>query len=475
MKACNAAAIAERRCVADEATLAGNCPNRLTNMIQAVTAEQVLGVAEVSPSSKRGAAVRLAVIGLISFLTLVDLFAAQAILPTLVRTYSTTPAMMGFAVNASTIGMAIAGVAVALISRHLNRRRGIWVSLAMLAIPTSLLASAPDITGFMILRVVQGLCMSTAFTLTMAHLAEQSGAEDTASALAAYITGNVASNLFGRVLSATVTEYLGLHANFYIFAVLNLTGAALVYFGLKQTTSMPVMTKTMGSTLTVLREHLRNSALLSSFAIGFLILFAFIGTFTYVNFILARPPISLSPMSLGLVYFVFVPAILTTPFAGYLVKRLGSRLPFWGASMIALAGLPLLLSENLGSILGGLVLVGAGTFFAQAVATGFVSRAASADRAAASGIYLSCYYFGGVAGSALLGRAFEHYGWTACVAAIGVALMLCIALASIMKITNGNPSRLAGGITADEKNIVGLVQPCLATADVQPIDGLLRR
>ena len=47
-------------------------------MIRAVTGEQVLGVAEVPPSSKRGAAVRLAIIGSISFLTLVDLFAEPA-------------------------------------------------------------------------------------------------------------------------------------------------------------------------------------------------------------------------------------------------------------------------------------------------------------------------------------------------------------------------------------------------------------
>ena len=33
---------------------------------------------------------------------------------------------MGFAVNASTIGMAIAGLAVALFSRRIDRRRGIW-------------------------------------------------------------------------------------------------------------------------------------------------------------------------------------------------------------------------------------------------------------------------------------------------------------------------------------------------------------
>jgi len=34
------------------------------------------------------------------------------------------------------------------------------------------------------------------------------------------------------------------------------------------------------------------------------------------------------------------------------------------------------------------------TFFAQAAATGYVSRTATADRGSASGIYLSCYFFG---------------------------------------------------------------------------------
>jgi YNFM family putative membrane transporter len=89
-----------------------------------------------APANVGAASTRLVVIGLISFLTLVDLFAAQAILPSLVQVYHTTPAMMGFAVNASTIGMAMAGVIVALVVRHLDRRRGIWMSLALLAIPT---------------------------------------------------------------------------------------------------------------------------------------------------------------------------------------------------------------------------------------------------------------------------------------------------------------------------------------------------
>ena len=68
---------------------------------------------------------RTFVIGLMAFLTVVDLFATQAILPSLARHYHVSPAAMGFAVNSSTIGMAIAGLAVAFFSRRIDRRRGI--------------------------------------------------------------------------------------------------------------------------------------------------------------------------------------------------------------------------------------------------------------------------------------------------------------------------------------------------------------
>ena len=57
---------------------------------------------------------------------------------------------MSFAVNASTIGMAAAGIVVGFLSPHIDRRLGILVSLVLLAIPTALLASAPDLAVFTI-------------------------------------------------------------------------------------------------------------------------------------------------------------------------------------------------------------------------------------------------------------------------------------------------------------------------------------
>src|SRR5215831_600297 len=96
---------------------------------------------------------------------LVDLFATQAILPTLTRVYRVAPAAMGFAVNAGTIGMAAAGLAAALFSQRLPRRTGVWASLALLALPTVALATAPDLGAFTALRIVQGVFMAAAFTL----------------------------------------------------------------------------------------------------------------------------------------------------------------------------------------------------------------------------------------------------------------------------------------------------------------------
>lgn len=384
-----------------------------------------------APEASRPAAaarLRLFVIGTIAFLTLVDLFATQAILPALAAAYDVTPAAMGFAVNASTIGMAVAGVAVAVLGRRVPRRLGVCASLVALAVPTALLATMPDLATFTALRVAQGLCMSTAFTLTMAYLAESSSAEEIGTALAAYVTGNVASNLFGRLMSAGIADHLGLSANFGSFAALNLAGALLAWIGLTRCTSMAASTAGMRSPLQVWAEHFRNPPLRAGFAIGFLVLFVFIGTFTYVNFVLVRPPLALGMMELGLVYFVFVPSMLTTPLAGRAVARFGVRRTFWGGLAVAGAGLPLLLAASLGPVLAGLALVAAGTFFAQATATGFVSRAATADRGAASGIYLASYYLGGLAGSAVLGQVFTRWGWAACVAAIGAALAIAALL-----------------------------------------------
>jgi predicted MFS family arabinose efflux permease len=382
---------------------------------------------------------RLLTIATMAFLTLVDLFATQAILPTLARAYAVTPAAMGLAVNASAFGMAVAALAVALFGRRIDRRGGVAASLAALAVPTALLAWAPDLATFAALRVAQGLAMSTAFVLTLSHLAERCSAADAAGAFAAYVTGNVASNLFGRLMAAAFADHLGLAGAFVAFAAMNVGGAALAWFALGGGRPAPRPAACVAP-LATLARHWRQPALRTSFALGFLVLFVFIGVFSYVNFVLVREPIALSAMGVGYVYLVFAPSLLTTPLAGRAVARFGAGRTFRAALALAAAGLPLLLAPRLAAVVAGLSLVGVGTFFAQAAATGFVGRTATDDPGSASGMYLASYFAGGLAGAAIVGRVFETGGWTAAVATIGVAIAIAVTLSRALDSAAPSPS-----------------------------------
>src|SRR2546426_243188 len=158
--------------------------------------------------------------------------------------------------------------------------------------------------------------------------------------------GMAIAGLAVAFFSRRIDRRLGIAASLVVFSGLTLAGAFLVWFWLGRAAPAPMPAEARAP-LSIWAEHLRNGALRASFAIGFLILFAFIGTFTYVNFVLVREPLSLSRMAVGFVYFVFLPSIVTTPLAGRPVERFGTQPTFWGALVIAGAGLPLRLLPQL--------------------------------------------------------------------------------------------------------------------------------
>jgi YNFM family putative membrane transporter len=385
-------------------------------------------VAGAGVPTRFGNTLRFLLIAVIAFLTLVDLFATQVIIPALTIRYNVSPAVMGTAVSACTFGMAAASLMVALFSDRIDRRAGIMLSLAILSVPTLLLAWAPTIGIFAGLRVAQGLCMATAFSLTLAYLGERMTGSAATTAFGAYVTGNVASNLIGRFVSSGVAGEWGIDASFYVFAALNLAGAALVAATVHRSPRMKQGVDHGRSPLSAVRVHLADPRLRSGFAFGFCILFVFIAVFTYVNFELGGERFGLSMMSLGSVYLVFLPSIFTTAQAGALATRIGLRQAAWLGLGLATIGVLLMMLDRLAAMLAGMALVSVGTFLAQALGTGFVSRAAKGDRAAASGLYLASYFSGGLVGTVVLGQIYTMYGWhmmSACVVLVlGSAALL---------------------------------------------------
>jgi predicted MFS family arabinose efflux permease len=361
---------------------------------------------------------------LASLFTLIDLFGPQAIVTVLTDVYGTTPGWMGVAINAATIGMAVTGLMTACIADRVERKPVMVGALFLLAVPTLLLAFAHSLVVFAALRMAQGAFMCAAFMVAVAYIAEEWGPYGTAPVImSAYVTGNVASNILGRVLTGLAAQYADWSVGFLVLAALNVAGGCLLWALLPRSSHVrSAINQT--SIITPIKKHLADSRLRGAFAVGFLILFGFIGVFTYVNFRLADPPFNMSPAVLGLLYTAFVFSLLATPAAGPAVRRFGHRTALLIGATTSLVGVILTLSDALPVAIAGLALVGVGTFFSQAVATGYTGYVATQHKAAASGLYLAAYYSGGIIGAIFLGLIYSLWGWHGCVATIAGSFAL---------------------------------------------------
>ena len=145
----------------------------------------------------------------------------------------------------------------------------------------------------------------------------------------------------------------------------------MVYFTVHQAPPMPAKAAVQAAPLAAWALHLKSTPLRAGFGIGFCILFAFIGTFTFVNFVLTRAPLSLGSMQLGFVYFVFLPSIFTTPLAGRTVQLIGTRQALWIGLATAGMALPLLVTPYLPAVLLGI----GGTIYKIISPDGWVAQA----------------------------------------------------------------------------------------------------
>ena len=122
--------------------------------------------------------------------------------------------------------------------------------------------------------------------------------------------------------------------------------------------------------------NLRNPRLLTTYLVGFNVLFSLVGVFTYITFYLAAPPFSLSTAKLSLLFVVYLVGLVATPLAGALLPRVGLRTGITGSILLSLVGVLLTLVHSLPAVVAGLALCCTGVFISQSCATSYLREAA---------------------------------------------------------------------------------------------------
>jgi MFS transporter, YNFM family, putative membrane transport protein len=187
--------------------------------------------------------------------------------------------------------------------------------------------------------------------------------------------------------------------------------------------------------LAALAMHFRDPGLRYLFAMGFLLMGAFVATYNYIGFRLEAPPFSLSPGVVGLVYSIYLIGAVSSTVTGELAGRYGRRRIVGFAIAFMPIGVLLTLPENLWLMILGVGVLTIGFFAGHSIASSWVGLRAETGKAQASSLYLFFYYVGSSLAGSVGGWVFTLGAWPGEAAFIGawsgLALLIAFKLARV--------------------------------------------
>jgi MFS transporter, YNFM family, putative membrane transport protein len=360
---------------------------------------------------------------LVGLVTFINLYATQPLLPLLRQELHVGARGISLTVSATTFAIALIAPFAGAVGDVLGRKRVIGVAMMALVVPTALIAFAHGLGSLVLWRFVQGLLLPPVFAVTVAYIGEELPADEATAMTGIYLSAGSVGSFLGRFLTGVLADSIGWRGAFVVLAAITLVAALGVAVLLPRERKLEHDVR-FGVAARQMIGHLRNPALLATFAVGFGVLFVFVATFTYVSFHLASAPYHLSPSGLGALFATYLTGMVTSLLTARGIARFGRSGFVLAVILLWAAGTLVTLLPSLAAVVVGLALGAACGFVCQTAATSFVAVTAHAGRSSAVGLYVTCYYVGGSVGGVLPGLIWERWEWPGTVAIVLIVLAL---------------------------------------------------
>jgi YNFM family putative membrane transporter len=398
------------------------------------------------PSARAAAAVTLC--GVCAFL---ELYCTQPLLPLLAHLFHASKTGVGMTVSAATLGVAIAAPVFGALTERLPRKRVIVYSILGVSIPTLLAATSATLAQLIFWRFLQGIMVPGIIAVVVTYIGEEWPPERVALIMSFYVSGTALGGFIGRISAGILADYFSWRISFLALGLASLIGTAAVAAWLPNGNRKPPhpSTSVLPAFPHQVQAMFRLRRLVATFAVGFNVLFSLVGVFTWITFYLSAPPFSLSITALSSLFFVYLIGLLVTPFAGYLITRIGLRAGIGGAISCAIGGVLLTLVHSLPVVIVGLAALASGVFIAQTASQSHLRVASPPGaRVTAAGIYITCYYLGGTAAGVVPGAFWALGKWPACVAFIVLMQLIALTIALIGWQTPRSPAPIQSASAA---------------------------
>lgn len=369
------------------------------------------------------------------FSTFSLLYSVQPLMPLLADQFRLTPVQSSWILSISTLTLALSLLLSSAVSERVGRKPLMVWAVALAAITTALSAVATDFTQLLVLRAVLGIALGGMPAVAIAYLGEEIEKTSIGLSIGLYIAGSAFGGMFGRLVSAVLSDYFSWRVAFAVLGVAGLYAAWDFWRSLPVARNFRPATFHWRSLLCGARQHFADPGLAMLFCLAFLLMGCFVSLYNYLGYRLLAAPFSLSHSGVGAVSVLYVLGIGSAVWVGRLVDRVGRRGVLWLVLLTMLCGLLLTLSQSLSMVILGTAIFTFGFFASHSVASSWVARRAGTHKALASALYLFFYYLGSSLVGSFTGVLWERHGWPGVVlglgVTLGVALLISLRLRSL--------------------------------------------
>lgn len=341
-----------------------------------------------------------------------NLYYAQPLLHTLAKCFGTSEGATGLIVTMTQLGYVIGLTLIVPLGDLLERRKLITVVSTGTALALAGAALSPNVGIFLLACLLIGLTAVVAQVL-VPFAAALAADEQRGAVIGRVMSGLLLGILLARTVSGVLADLFGWRAVFGLAAMGMLVQSAALWRMLPPSRdetrlSYPAL---IGSVILLFRNEPLLRRRIVYGALGFA---AFSVFWTALAFLLARPPYGYSDSAIGLFGLIGAAGALSASLAGQIHDRGGTR----SGTGVLLALIVLafvimgLYRTHLAAIIIGVIVLDIGQQGTHILNQSVIYTLNPGARSRITTAYMTCFFFGGVIGSASSGYLFELAGWT---------------------------------------------------------------
>ncbi|GAB2922842.1 MFS transporter [Rheinheimera gaetbuli] len=359
-----------------------------------------------------------------------NLHLLQPLLPQLSREFGLTPLQASWAYTAGTLCLGVSLLVYAALSDAWGRKNLLLLTLTGMTLSTLALTQVDSFSALVFWRAVQGIFLGGLPAIAIAWMGETYSKPAMVAAVGFYISANSLGGISGRLMAGALADLGHWQWAFWPVALLGVLSCYFIWRYLPASKTFVAKPFSLRQACVDNWFHLRRPLLLLTYLIGGLNFFIFLNQYTYIGFVLADAPYSLSSFWIGLLFITYFTGTFGSAISGRVAQQLPVPLGMALGVIILILGTLITLSSSLWLIVLGFFINAFGFFLTHSLASSWVNQCASRAKASASALYLVFYYVGASSGGLYLQPFWQWLNWHGVVVGAllmyGVTLLLCL-------------------------------------------------